>query len=227
MDKRNWLWKRDLLRRALVKLRVLVHSLHTQNDTLMSSGKFIVLNNSSLVFKDFSSDAMSLRFDPLKETPKNVNQSPEVTSKAATIDDKAKESPKKLIEKLSAALVNVSAKEDLVKQHAKVAEEVVADGNTNEQTPNEQDVGSNVQNADQDVGVAEQSVAEQSANLDGDTNEQVPNEQDMGATEQNVDQYGDTNKQVSDEQDLGAAEQNANQHEDINEQNHDQDGSPQ
>ncbi|PHT65527.1 hypothetical protein T459_29952 [Capsicum annuum] len=135
--------------------------------------------------------------DPLKETPENVNQSPEVTSKAATIDDKAKESPKKLIEKLSAALVNVSAKEDLVKQHAKVAEEVVA------------------------------GVAEQSANLDGDTNEQVPNEQDMGATEQNVDQYGDTNKQVSDEQDLGAAEQNANQHEDINEQNHDQDGSPQ
>ena len=30
------------------------------------------------------------------------------------------------MDKLSAALVNISAKEDLVKQHAKVAEEAVA-----------------------------------------------------------------------------------------------------
>lgn len=37
---------------------------------------------------------------------------------------------KNLSEKLSAALVNVSAKEDLVKQHAKVAEEAIA-GTTN------------------------------------------------------------------------------------------------
>lgn len=67
-----------------------------------------------------------LEQDPLKETPENENQSPEVTSKAATIAHEAKGSPKKLIEKLSAALVNVSAKEDLVKEHAKVAEEAVA-----------------------------------------------------------------------------------------------------
>ncbi|PHT33969.1 hypothetical protein CQW23_25769 [Capsicum baccatum] len=126
--------------------------------------------------------------DPLKETPENDNQSPEVTSKAATIDNEAKKSPKKLIEKLSAVLVNVNAKEDLVKLHAKVAEEAVADGNTNEQTHNEQDVVSNMQNADQDspndhdVGIAEQSV-----DRDRDTDEQVPNEQDVGATEQNVD----------------------------------------
>ncbi|PHU11463.1 hypothetical protein BC332_18393 [Capsicum chinense] len=147
------------------------------------------------------------------EWPKeNNNQSPKVTSKAAIIDNEAKESPKKLIEKLSAALVNVTAKEDLVKQHAKVAEEAVDVGsnvqntdqveNTNEQTPNEQDVGSNVQNADQDS----------------------PNDHDVGAAEQSADPDGDTDEQVSDEQDLGAAEQNANQHEDINEQNHDQDG---
>ncbi|PHT57098.1 hypothetical protein CQW23_05584 [Capsicum baccatum] len=71
------------------------------------------------------------------------------------------------------------------------------DGNTNEQTPTELDVGSNVQNVDQDVGVAEQSIAEQSADPDGDTDEQVSNEQDVGATEQNVDQYGDANEQVS------------------------------
>ncbi|KAF3669095.1 Elongation factor 1-delta, partial [Capsicum annuum] len=68
----------------------------------------------------------SCDIDPLKEAPKNDNQSPEVTSKAATINNEAKESPKKLIEKLSAALVNVSAKEDLVKQHAEVAEEAAA-----------------------------------------------------------------------------------------------------
>ncbi|PHT50858.1 hypothetical protein CQW23_10605 [Capsicum baccatum] len=92
-------------------------------------------------------------------------------------------------EKLSVALVNVSAKEDLVNQHAKVAEEFVADGNTNEQTPNEQDVGSNVQNADQDVG-----VAEQSADPDGNTNKQFPNEQDVAVAEQNANQDGDANK---------------------------------
>jgi hypothetical protein len=33
---------------------------------------------------------------------------------------------KTLTEKLSAALLNISAKEDLVKQHAKVAEEAVS-----------------------------------------------------------------------------------------------------
>ncbi|PHT42424.1 hypothetical protein CQW23_16449 [Capsicum baccatum] len=181
----------------------MVHSLHIQNDTLMSSGKFIVLNNSSSVFKDSSSDAMSLISDLLKETPENDNQSPEVTSKAATIDDEAKESTKKLIEKLSAALVNVSAKEDLVKQHAKVAQEAITDENTNEQTPNEQDVGSNVQNADQDSpNDYDVGVAEQSADPDGDIDEQVTNEQDVGATEQNPDQYRDANKQVSNEQDL-------------------------
>ncbi|KAI9113389.1 hypothetical protein K1719_015914 [Acacia pycnantha] len=41
-------------------------------------------------------------------------------------DDDVNDGLKKLSEKLSAALVNVSAKEDLVKQHAKVAEEAIA-----------------------------------------------------------------------------------------------------
>ncbi|PHT59962.1 hypothetical protein CQW23_02325 [Capsicum baccatum] len=138
--------------------------------------------------------------DPLKETPENDNQLPEVTSKIAIIDNEAKESPKKLIEKLSAALVNVSAKEDLVKEHAKVTKEVV-------------------------VG-----VAEQSADPDGNTNKQFLNEQDVDAAEQNANQDENANEQcpddhdVFDEQDLGTVEQNANQHEDINEQNHDQYG---
>ncbi|PHT36070.1 hypothetical protein CQW23_23770 [Capsicum baccatum] len=132
---------------------------------------------------------MSLRSDPLKETPENDNQSPEVTSKAATIDNEAKESPNKLIEKLSAALVNVSAKEYLVKQHAKVAEEAVAgiaeqsadpDGNTDKQFPNEQDMD----------------AAEQNTNQDGNVNERSPNDHDVGFAEQSADPDGDTNEQV-------------------------------
>lgn len=67
-----------------------------------------------------------MKQDALKEFPDHDKQSPEVTSKAASIDDESKESLRCLTEKLSAALVNVSAKEDLVKQHAKVAEEAIA-----------------------------------------------------------------------------------------------------
>ncbi|XP_060181987.1 filament-like plant protein [Lycium barbarum] len=101
MDKRNWLWKRRPSEKSLGE---------TESSGSLSS----------------HSERHSDEQDPLKKTPDNDSQSPEVTSKAATIGHEAKESPKKLIEKLSAALVNVSAKEDLVKQHAKVAEEAVA-----------------------------------------------------------------------------------------------------
>ncbi|XP_055830076.1 filament-like plant protein [Solanum dulcamara] len=98
MDKRNWLWKRR------------------------SSEKSIGETESSGSLSSHS----ERHSDEQDQTPDNDNQLPEVTSKVATIGHEAKESPKKLIEKLSAALVNVSAKEDLVKQHAKVAEEAVA-----------------------------------------------------------------------------------------------------
>lgn len=54
------------------------------------------------------------------------SQSPEVTSNVSTANSEVNDSFKSLTEKLSAALVNVGAKEDLVKQHAKVAEEAVA-----------------------------------------------------------------------------------------------------
>lgn len=53
-------------------------------------------------------------------------QSPEVTSKTSVEDEEVNDSVKILTERLSAALVNVSAKDDLVKQHSKVAEEAVA-----------------------------------------------------------------------------------------------------
>ncbi|KAI5355284.1 hypothetical protein L3X38_008179 [Prunus dulcis] len=64
--------------------------------------------------------------EALKASPNHDTQSPEVTSKAASNAEDVNDSVKSLTERLSAALVNVSAKEDLVKQHAKVAEEAVA-----------------------------------------------------------------------------------------------------
>lgn len=65
--------------------------------------------------------------DALRESPSTGTQSPEVTSKSTlVVNDEVKETVKNLTEKLSAALVNISAKEDLVQQHGKVAEEAVA-----------------------------------------------------------------------------------------------------
>ncbi|XP_049344738.1 filament-like plant protein isoform X1 [Solanum verrucosum] len=102
MEKRKWLWKRR-------------PSDKSPGET-ESSGS---LSSYSERYSDEQQDA-------LKEFPDHDKQSPEVTSKAASIDDESKESLRCLTEKLSAALVNVSAKEDLVKQHAKVAEEAIA-----------------------------------------------------------------------------------------------------
>ncbi|KAF3660600.1 hypothetical protein FXO37_13351 [Capsicum annuum] len=116
--------------------------------------------------------------DPLKETSENDNQFPEMTSKASTIDNEAKESPNKLIEKLSAAL-DVGSNVQNVNQ----------DGNTNEQTPNEQDAGSNLKYIDQYVG-----VAEQSDDPDGNINKQFPKEHDVDAAEQNANQDGNANE---------------------------------
>ena len=59
-----------------------------------------------------------------KVYPNQNSPSPEVTSKAGPTDEEV--NMKSLTEKLSAALLNISAKEDLVNQHAKVAEEAVS-----------------------------------------------------------------------------------------------------
>ncbi|CAN4119623.1 unnamed protein product [Withania somnifera] len=101
MEKRKWLWKRK------------------------SSDKSPGETESSGSLSSYS-ERYSDEQDALKEFPDHDKQSPEVTSKAATFDDESKESMRCLTEKLSAALINVSAKEDLVKQHAKVAEEAIA-----------------------------------------------------------------------------------------------------
>ncbi|KAL1211703.1 Filament-like plant protein 3 [Cardamine amara subsp. amara] len=54
------------------------------------------------------------------------SQSPELIPKAVTREEEATADIKVLTERLSAALLNVSLKEDLAKQHAKVAEEAVS-----------------------------------------------------------------------------------------------------
>ncbi|OWM90144.1 hypothetical protein CDL15_Pgr006465 [Punica granatum] len=64
--------------------------------------------------------------EEFKASPSQSTQSPEVTSKPMVHVDDASEVVQSLTAKLLAALVNVSAKEELVKQHARVAEEAVA-----------------------------------------------------------------------------------------------------
>ncbi|XP_011069525.1 filament-like plant protein [Sesamum indicum] len=101
MEKKKWLWKKKSSERSPGESE--------------SSGSF-----------SSNSERYSDEQDALRESANDSTQSPEVTSKASMTDDEVKESMKSLTEKLSAALVNVSAKEELVKQHAKVAEEAVA-----------------------------------------------------------------------------------------------------
>ncbi|XP_073063519.1 filament-like plant protein isoform X2 [Primulina eburnea] len=101
MEKRKWLWKRKSSERSPGE---------SESSGSISS------------YSDRHSDEQ----DALRESPNNGTQSSEVTSNLSIIDDEVKEHLRSLTEKLSAALVNVGAKEDLVKQHAKVAEEAVA-----------------------------------------------------------------------------------------------------
>lgn len=89
---------------------------------ILSHRFLIFLWSGFLVSPTFS----SLKQDALKASPINNAQSPEVTSKTLSGDEDVNDSIKSLTERLSAALVNVGAKDDLVKQHAKVAEEAVA-----------------------------------------------------------------------------------------------------
>ncbi|XP_073063800.1 filament-like plant protein [Primulina eburnea] len=102
MEKRKWLWKRKSSERSPGE---------SESSGSISS------------YSDRHSDEQQ---DALRESPNNGTQSSEVTSSLTIIDDEVKEHLRSLTEKLSAALVNVGAKEDLVKQHAKVAEEAVA-----------------------------------------------------------------------------------------------------
>ncbi|KAL2347169.1 hypothetical protein Fmac_001169 [Flemingia macrophylla] len=72
-----------------------------------------------------SMSSHSERFSDDQVYPTQTTPSPEVTSEAAPNDEEVTD-VKTLTEKLSAALLNASAKEELAKQHAKVAEEAVS-----------------------------------------------------------------------------------------------------
>ncbi|KAG4998874.1 hypothetical protein JHK87_019946 [Glycine soja] len=104
MDRRSWLWRRK--------------SSEKSPGETESSG---------------SISSLSERFSDEQVYPTQAAFSPEVTSKAAPNEEvsnpkKSKEDTglKILTDKLAAALLTISAKEDLVKQHSKVAEEAVS-----------------------------------------------------------------------------------------------------
>ncbi|CAH9070315.1 unnamed protein product [Cuscuta europaea] len=98
MEKRSWLWRK--------KSADKVPSGETESSGSISSH--------------------SERFSDDQAIPNHTIQSPEVTSKTTSNDDEHNESVKSLSAKLSEALLNIRAKEDLVKQHSKVAEEAVS-----------------------------------------------------------------------------------------------------
>ncbi|KAB2083115.1 hypothetical protein ES319_A05G243500v1 [Gossypium barbadense] len=104
MEKRKWLWKRRSSERS-----------PGETDT---SGS---LSSHSERYSDDQQDVSKL-----SPQLNNNTQSPEVLSKASTSSEDVTDGVKILTQKLSAALVNISAKEDLVKQHSKVAEEAIA-----------------------------------------------------------------------------------------------------
>lgn len=101
MDRRSWLWRRK--------------SSEKSPGETESSGS-----------GSGSISSPSERFSDEHQAYSNQNsQSPEITSKAASHDEDVNDSVKILTQKLSAALANINSKEELVNQHAKVAEEAV------------------------------------------------------------------------------------------------------
>lgn len=97
MDRRSWLWRRK-------------SSEKSPGETESSGG---------------SISSHSERFSDDQIYSNQSSQSPEVTSKAELPPEELDGGINALSEKLSAALLNISIKEDLVKQHSKVAEEAV------------------------------------------------------------------------------------------------------
>ncbi|KAE9602752.1 hypothetical protein Lal_00049470 [Lupinus albus] len=96
MDRRSWLWRRKSSERSPGE---------TESSGSMSS--------------------LSERLSDEQVYVAHVTPSPEVTSKVSPNEEHAID-VKTLTDKLAAAILNISAKEDLVKQHAKVAEEAVS-----------------------------------------------------------------------------------------------------
>ncbi|RWR85466.1 filament-like plant protein isoform X1 [Cinnamomum micranthum f. kanehirae] len=96
MERRSWLWRRKSSEKSPGE---------TESSGSVSSGRF-------------SDEQEASRASPIH------TRSPEVSSNLA--GSEVQDTVKSLTEKLSAALSNISAKDALVKQHAKVAEEAVS-----------------------------------------------------------------------------------------------------
>ncbi|KAB5556460.1 hypothetical protein DKX38_007369 [Salix brachista] len=112
----NWRWtggvgygEGSLQRRVLGKQR--------------AQDPFLLILKDSLMIREI---LIILSFFLAKVYPIHNPQSPEVTSKAVFTDEDIGDNERTLTDKLSAALLNLSAKEELIKQHVKVAEEAVS-----------------------------------------------------------------------------------------------------
>ncbi|KAJ0976894.1 hypothetical protein J5N97_012368 [Dioscorea zingiberensis] len=103
MDRRSWLWRRK--------------------SSEKSPGETESSGSVSSLSERYSDDHEVMRASLNNASP-NCVHSPEVSSETDNIE--ANETVKSLTEKLSAALSSISAKEELVKQHTKVAEEAVS-----------------------------------------------------------------------------------------------------
>ncbi|KAG0481084.1 hypothetical protein HPP92_011942 [Vanilla planifolia] len=103
MDRRSWLWRRK--------------------SSEKSPGETESSGSVSSYSERYSEDQEVVRIPSVNASPNHV-QSPEHSSKISTYEPT--ETIKSLNEKLSAALLSINCKEELVKQHAKVAEEAVS-----------------------------------------------------------------------------------------------------
>ncbi|XP_038989834.1 uncharacterized protein LOC103701393 [Phoenix dactylifera] len=103
MDRRSWLWRRKSSEKS---------PSDSESSGSMSSHS-----------ERCSDDQEAMKGSPNNASP-NHAQMLEVSSNIG--DSEVHETAKSLTEKLSAALLNIRAKEELVKQHAKVAEEAVS-----------------------------------------------------------------------------------------------------
>ncbi|RWW32884.1 hypothetical protein BHE74_00000670 [Ensete ventricosum] len=108
MDRRSWLWRRK--------------SSDKSPGETESSGSVSSEKHSCEPVCSSPCPLEALRTSSINSSP-NHAQSPEVSSK--DVSHEVNETIKNLNEKLSAALLNISAKEDLVKRHVKLAEEAL------------------------------------------------------------------------------------------------------
>ncbi|KAK9096058.1 hypothetical protein Sjap_021555 [Stephania japonica] len=113
MDRRSWLWRRKSSEKSPGE---------TESSGSISSHSERYSDDQEALRASPNSNAHS----PEVTSKAAIGGSPEVTSKATIGGEEENGDLKKLKEKLSAALSNISAKEELVKQHAKVAEEAVS-----------------------------------------------------------------------------------------------------